>query len=63
MDDFKANMISHWVEHQSTREEGQPLYLTQFKQADSDSGSEKLATDTKALVHSDSTLERLEEPL
>jgi len=63
MDDFKANMISHWVEHQSSREEGQPLYLTQFKQADSDSGSEKVATDTKALVHSDSTLERLEEPL
>ena len=65
MDDFKANMISHWVEHQSTREEGQPLYLTQFKQADSDSGSEKLvaAGDTKAIVHSDSTLERLEQPL
>ena len=63
MDEFKANMISHWVEHQSTREEGEPLYLTQFKQADSDSGSEHLVVDTKVQVHTDSALSKLQEPL
>jgi len=53
MDDFKANMISHWVENQSNREDAvsEPLYLTQFKQAESDSGSEKLTPLTKVQVH------------
>lgn len=53
MDDFKANMISHWVENQSNRDDAvaEPLYLTQFKQAESDSGSEKLTPITKVQVH------------
>ena len=46
-------MISHWVENQSNREDAgsEPLYLTQFKQAESDSGSEKLTPFTKVQVH------------
>ena len=64
MDEFKANMISHWVENQSTREEGEPLYLTQFKQADSDSGSEhRNSSDTKVQVHSTVALAQLDAPL
>jgi len=52
MDEFKANMISHWVENQAGKEDNNtPLYLTQFKQADSDSGSEKQEPTTKAQVH------------
>ena len=65
MDDFKASMITHWVENQKDRHttEGcstsstSTMFLTQFKQADSsDSGSEKLAVDAlnnsiKADVH------------
>ena len=64
MDEFKANMISHWVENQSTREEGEPLYLTQFKQADSDSGSEhRNSSNTKVQVHSTVALAQMDAPL
>ena len=52
MDEYKANMISHWVENQSGKEDNAPLYLTQFKQADSDSGSEKQQPMTKVEIHS-----------
>ena len=55
MDEFKANMISHWVENQKTREGGS-LYLTQFKQADSDSGSDKHVA--KVEVHVEEGSER-----
>ena len=67
MDDFKASMITHWVENQKDRHTTPPegcstsspsaMFLTQFKQADSsDSGSEQLAIDAlnnsiKAEVH------------
>ena len=52
MDDFKANMINHWVENQKSRDDSGSLYLTQFKQADSDSGSEKVVSaETQAEVH------------
>ena len=58
MDDFKANMISSWVENQTTTEPGHSgggHYLTQFKTADSsDSGSERIlpeTTTTKVEVH------------
>jgi len=61
MDDFKANMISHWVENQSNRDDAEPLYLTQFKQAESDSGSEKLTPLTKVQVHAVNTSTDLEQ--
>ena len=49
MDDFKANMINTWVENQ--KDASGSLYLTQFKQADSDEGSERVISETKVEVH------------
>ena len=53
MDEFKANMISHWVDNQR---EGGSHFLTQFKQADSDSGSDKHVA--KVEVHVEETPDR-----
>ena len=52
---YKVDMVSQWVENQSYQEpvkqgDAGCLFLTQFKQADSDSGSDKVG---KVQVHQD----------
>ena len=68
MDDFKASMITHWVENQKDREDKEGArFLTQFKQADSTSdsgeGSEQHTLDNKTKEVTASTKADINQPL